>query len=115
MTGAVYAQVSEWLRDRGWSVLSDHRGHLAGMWFDVEEQHGCESPPASGVLLALVREAYGPKCRVGVFTYEDGSTLIHIHDDKGLAHGDGLDAHVTLGLALAAALLAAPSKQEPPP
>lgn len=61
-----------------------------------------DNPGNHGHLLALVRKAWGG--RVKIYVYDDGAASVHVRGG-----GDYNFKHDTLGLALAAALLAAPS------
>jgi hypothetical protein len=110
----IYAQVSRWLRERdadGWILAGGaHRRLLVEQWRDVVLRYGDESPPACGVLLALVREAYAEPSiyactmRTGPDTFE---WIVTWWGAPGcIARGP------TEGLALAAALMAAPQQQE---
>lgn len=65
-----------------------------------------------GHLLALVCKAWG-HCRIEITVWEDGSATVYLRDASSgdLLHDAAGD---TLGLALAAALLAAPAKASEP-
>lgn len=62
MTGAeIQTRVDAWIRHRseaGWFDDADRR-FLRDQWRDVAHRHGADTDAARGVLLGLVREAFG--------------------------------------------------------
>lgn len=142
MSATVFQQVSEWLTQRGredWiAAEGTGRLELCEQWRDVSLRYGDESPPALGCLLALAQCAWGcdewrrltievagagwcvivrngrhrPSGRA-----RPGWDLDHVAHPRYLNSVGPLGANefATYGLALAAALLAAPPPQEATP
>jgi hypothetical protein len=94
--------VIEAIDSKGW------RGFVSPGYIRPDLEH----PGNYGHLLALVRKAY-TGCRVEIMVFEDGSSTVTVID--AARPDDDLDfPEDTLGLALAAALLAAPAKAGEP-
>jgi hypothetical protein len=74
-----------------------------------------DHPGNHGHMLTLVRKAWGPGVRVDIAVFESGSARVELWGRS--ANGEFVDVAFpgdTLGLALAAALLAAPAKAGEP-
>ena len=123
MSGATEADLALWLRveaairrlDARLSIRAAFESagdggmrwrELVAEWRECVQLHGPGSASARGVLLDLVREAWGPGCRVdtGVFAHGDARVEVYPAREKWVEfEGD------TLGEALTVAMESAPS------
>ncbi len=90
--------------------LDGLRYHIDPSLDPVYHHPDLDDDATCGCLLALVRKAWGPDCRVEVWLHGDGTAGVYVHR-LDLVFGE---EHCSLGLALAAALLAAPPKAGEP-
>jgi len=85
MTAAeIQRRVDAWLASRGpyWTGESDRRQSLNSQWGIVTAEFGADSDAATGVLLGLVREAWGPgRCDIGLF--RSGIARLDMMPDTG--------------------------------
>jgi hypothetical protein len=109
---SIWQDVNDWMLQRGRDD-GDEFVQLCGLWVDVALRYGDDSSPACGCLIALVRKAWGDEYEIRISIEADGAEVSIYWSALYPTSGVGFVKeflYETLGLALAAALLAAPVK-----